>query len=82
MIDRLTRTFMPYAMGVAVLVLAATPAGAAAQSDVAFPPEVYAGRRARLVEQLGAPIIVASEYMIRHGGEKKQEPNFFYLTGV
>ena len=82
MIDRVKRTCMPYAMGVVALVVATTPAGAVAQSDVAFPPEVYASRRARLVEQLGAPIIVASEYMIRHGGEKKQEPNFFYLTGV
>jgi Xaa-Pro aminopeptidase len=53
-----------------------------AQSDVAFPPEVYAQRRARLVDQLGGPVVVPSEYMIRHGGEKKQEPNFFYLTGV
>ena len=58
------------------------PAAANAQSDVAFPPDVYAARRARLVEQLDAPVIVTSEYMIRHGGEKKQEPNFFYLTGV
>ncbi|MHC4247384.1 MAG: hypothetical protein ACYSUU_11340 [Planctomycetota bacterium] len=49
----------------------------AAQSDVAFPPEVYAARRARLVAQLDAPIIVPSEYMLQHGGEKKQEPNFF-----
>lgn len=58
-------------------------AGAVAgQSDVAFPPEVYAERRARLVTRLGGPVIVPSEYMIRHGGEKKQEPNFFYLTGV
>ncbi len=67
------------------VVLAALLAGApgvAGQSDVAFPPEVYEGRRARLVEQLGGPVIVPSEYMIRHGGEKKQEPNFFYLTGV
>lgn len=53
-----------------------------AQSDVAFPPEVYALRRARLMSRLDAPIIVPSQYMIRHGGEKKQEPNFFYLTGV
>ena len=60
----------------------AFPAGSAAQSDVAFPPEVYAERRARLANQLQGPILVASEYMIRHGGEKKQEPNFFYLTGV
>jgi Xaa-Pro aminopeptidase len=64
------------------LILASIPGGLLAQSDVAFPPEVYAGRRARLVAQLDAPIIVPSEYMIRHGGEKKQEPNFFYLTGV
>jgi len=58
------------------------PAALAAQSDVAFPPEVYAARRVRLVETLQAPIIVPSEYMIQHGGEKKQDPNFFYLTGV
>ncbi len=60
--------------------VASAPAGA--QSDVAFPPEVYASRRARLVERLGGPVVVPSEYMIRHGGEKRQEPNFFYLTGV
>lgn len=58
------------------------PTPVSAQSDVAFPAEVYEGRRARLVAQLDAPIIVPSEYMIRHGGEKKQEANFFYLTGV
>lgn len=58
------------------------PGRLGAQSDVAFPPEVYAERRARLVAQLQAPVIVPSEYMIRHGGKKKQEPNFFYLTGV
>lgn len=61
---------------------AVTPALARAQSDVAFPAEVYAERRARLMDRLDAPAIVPSEYMIRHGGEKKQEPNFFYLTGV
>jgi Xaa-Pro aminopeptidase len=58
------------------------PGATVAQSNVAFPPEVYAGRRARLVAQLDGPIIVPSEYMIRAGGEKKQEANFFYLTGV
>lgn len=67
---------------VVLSLLAGLPAPIAGQSDVAFPPEVYAARRARLVQQLDAPIIVPSEYMIRHGGEKKQEPNFFYLTGV
>ena len=54
----------------------------AGQSDVAFPKEVYARRRARLVEQLRAPIVIPSEYMIRAGGQKKQDPNFYYLTGV
>lgn len=54
-----------------------------AQSDVAFPPEVYAARRARLAEQLGgAPIIVPGAYLIANGGEDRQDPNFFYLTGV
>jgi Xaa-Pro aminopeptidase len=64
------------------LVTGGTPGGALGQSDVAFPAEVYADRRARLVQQVGGPIVVPSEYMIRHGGAKKQEPNFFYLTGV
>jgi Xaa-Pro aminopeptidase len=54
----------------------------ALQSDVAFPPEVYAARRARLMEKLQGPVVVPGEYMIRHEGVKKQDPNFFYLTGV
>jgi len=58
------------------------PSGVAAQSDVAFPPEVYAGRRARLMERLQGPVVVPGEYMIRHEGVKKQDPNFAYLTGV
>jgi Xaa-Pro aminopeptidase len=60
----------------------AGPYGVAAQSDVSFPPEVYAGRRARLFERLGTPVVVPGEYMIQHQGVKKQDPNFFYLTGV
>jgi len=52
------------------------------QSSVAFPKEVYADRRARLMETLRAPIVVPGGYMIRHEGMKKQDPNFFYLTGV
>jgi Xaa-Pro aminopeptidase len=67
-----------------VVALAAAMACAplAAQSDVAFPPEVYAARRARLVEALGGPVVVPGEYMIQHEGAKKQDPNFYYLTGV
>ncbi|NNL30668.1 MAG: aminopeptidase P family protein [Gemmatimonadetes bacterium] len=60
----------------------ARPTPVEAQSDVAFPPEVYSERRARLLDRLKAPVIVPGEYMIRHGGEKRQDPNFFYLTGV
>ncbi len=70
------------ALGALALTLAALPPEGVAQSDVAFPPEVYAERRARLMERLQAPVIVPGEYMIRHGGEKRQDPNFFYLTGV
>jgi Xaa-Pro aminopeptidase len=59
------------------------PSLLAAQSDVAFPAEVYAGRRARFVEQVGPhPIIISGEYLIRSGGAGKQDPNFWYLTGV
>jgi Xaa-Pro aminopeptidase len=76
------RPTLPSFVFALALVTGGTPGGALGQSDVAFPAEVYADRRARLVQQLGGPIIVPSEYMIRHGGTKKQEPNFFYLTGV
>jgi hypothetical protein len=41
--------------------LAAAPAPLVAQSDVAFPAEVYAERRARLMDRIGAPVIVASD---------------------
>ena len=68
-----------------LFMLVGSTAGAqhvAAQSDIAFPREVYAERRGRLVELLRAPVVVPSEYMIRAGGAKRQDPNFFYLTGV
>ena len=53
------------------------------QSDVAFPAEVYAARRARLADLLdGAPVIVPGRYLIGNGGRDKQDPNFWYLTGV
>lgn len=59
------------------------PATLAAQSDVAFPPEVYSRRRAKLIEQVGRhAIIVPGEYLIRSGGVGKQDLNFWYLTGV
>lgn len=54
----------------------------AAQRDVAFAPEVYAARRARLMAELdGAPLIIAGKNLV-HAGEEKQDANFTYLTGV
>lgn len=61
-----------------------SPAFAVAQSDVAFPPAVYAARRARLLERTaGAPVVIAGRYLINPGDElAKQDPDFWYLTGV
>jgi len=78
----MTKQARMVALVAVALMGAGAPAIVHAQSDVAFPAEVYAERRARLMETLDAAVVVPSEYMIRHGGEKKQEPNFYYLTGV
>ena len=70
-------------LAVTLLLSSASSASSAViQSDVSFPPEVYAGRRARLMETLQGPVVIPGEYMIRHEGVKKQDPNFYYLTGV
>lgn len=54
-----------------------------AQSDIAFAPEVYAARRMLLMEQIGnAALIVPGKYMIQPEHILKQNPNFWYLTGV
>ncbi len=82
-LERAARGVAQSALAVALLLASASSASSAViQSNVAFPREVYAARRARLVETLRAPVIVPGEYMIRHEGVKKQDPNFFYLTGV
>jgi Xaa-Pro aminopeptidase len=80
--SRSSRTLGRTSFWLAAIVMGPACAAVAAQSNVAFPPEVYAERRARLMGELDAPVIVPSEYMIRHEGVKKQDPNFFYLTGV
>ena len=69
---------------VALVALAAlAPVQAPAQSDVAFPPEVYAGRRERLIQQVGrATVVVPGAYLIANGGRDSQDPTFWYLTGV
>ena len=64
-----------------ILLLGATSLWA--QSDVAFPREVYAARRTRLAAKIpGAVAIVPGKYLIGDGGFGKQDPNFWYLTGV
>ncbi len=68
--------FLPIAV-----TLAAAPGQA--QSDVSFPREVYAGRRAKLAKQLaGGAAIVPGRYLAGDDGFGKQDPNFWYLTGV
>ena len=53
------------------------------QSDVAFPPAVYAARRVRLMQQAGdAAVIVPGRYLVGAHDLPKQDPNFWYLTGV
>ena len=60
------------------------PLVARAQSDIAFPATVYAERRARLANTIGESVIVIpGRYLIDPGdGLVKQDPNFWYLTGV
>ena len=63
--------------------LATGAARLAAQSDVAFPKEVYAARRSRLAALAGdALVIVPGRYSIGDEDLFKQDPNFWYLTGV
>ncbi len=55
------------------------------QSNVAFAPEVYEARRAKLIEQIGeGAAIVPSGYLVGRlsWGQVKMDPNFWYLTGV
>ena len=68
----------------AMTLLSCVPATSAGQSDVAFPSEVYARRRAALAARVGnAPIVIAGAYLINPGDQLvKQDPDFWYLTGV
>ena len=67
-----------------LLVSGLWPATLGAQSDVAFPLQVYVGRRAALLGQLPeAVVVVPGRYLISPGDEPvKQDPDFWYLTGV
>jgi Xaa-Pro aminopeptidase len=58
-------------------------AAAVAQSPVAFPKEVYEARRERLAAQVqGAAIIVPGRYLVGVHDLPRQDPDFWYLTGV
>ncbi len=79
--NRLTR---PAAAAILLLSVAVT---ATAQSDVAFPVQVYVQRRAALEQKLGADarnavVVVPGRSLIGRYDHVKQEPNFWYLTGV
>ena len=67
-----------------VLAIGLWPETLGAQSDVAFPTQVYVGRRAALLGQLPeAVVVVPGRYLISPGDEPvKQDPDFWYLTGV
>ena len=66
-----------------LLILFAAAQPAAAQKDVAFPSTVYASRRARLMETIGPGVVVLlGNDLIGAGAAGRQDPNFWYLTGV
>lgn len=63
--------------------LAGQPGDVNAYDSVAFDPAVHAQRRAKLMESLGGGVlIVAGRYLIGADGVPRQDPNFWYLTGV
>jgi Xaa-Pro aminopeptidase len=54
-----------------------------AQKDVAFPAEVYAARRAKLLQTIeSGAVLLAGEDLILAGSAGRQDPNFWYMTGV
>jgi Xaa-Pro aminopeptidase len=66
---------------VTLALASAQPVGA--QSDAAFPPSVYAARRAKLVRETdGAIVVVPGRLLAGADDNNKQDPDFWYLTGV
>lgn len=67
----------------ALCIVAGDAAPAGAQSPVAFPKETYSARRERLAAQVqGAAIIMPGRYLVGNHDLPRQDPNFWYLTGV
>jgi Xaa-Pro aminopeptidase len=71
-------------LAVGMVLVAVCPARPAfAQSDVAFPADVYAARRTRLAALVGgAAVIVPGRHLVGVHELPRQDPNFWYLTGV
>ncbi len=68
---------------VAGLLFALMVQRAVGQSDQAFSKDIYRARRARLLAQLGTgAVIVPGRYLVGQTDWVKQDPNFWYLTGV
>ncbi len=54
-----------------------------AQSDIAFPAAVYAARRAKLVRETDDAVVVVPGRLLGGADDNsKQNPDFWYLTGV
>jgi Xaa-Pro aminopeptidase len=61
----------------------AVPLDARAVFTDAFPPEEFAARRARVIEQIGEAVAILQGAPERPGEQPfRQNNNFFYLTGV
>jgi Xaa-Pro aminopeptidase len=74
---------LPGALALACAVFSGTAPPLRGQSDVAFPAEVYAARRARLAAQVvGGAVVVPGRYLVGAHELPRQDPNFWYLTGV
>src|SRR5262245_26054267 len=67
---------------VASCLLALLANAAAAQRPVSFPKEVYAARRAAVFKETGAATIVLPGAYLIHADGERQDPTYFYLTGV
>ena len=81
---RLGRAIRPIAVLAVVLVTLSAPLAVTLAAREREPNSVYADRRARLVAQLNAPVLLFG-YTGRENSSPSyvflQEPNFYYLTG-
>lgn len=66
-----------------ILALTLIAQTASSQSSVAFPKEIYQARREKLMKAAGgAAVIVPGKYLVGAHDLPRQDPDFWYLTGV